>query len=185
VSDFVGCQGAQPFRVTLVVEPAQSYIQSNVAGHFRTTPAGCILHGSRSGRSQSTHAEFVGTSNWAGSNPAGLGWNATVGSDEICTHMDPNQWGHNARAASDNYLAIEFAQPTVADAIDDGQVRAFAWWWSEVVEAQWPGIGRNFPTHAELETWGETGFHDGKSDVYPAGDSRADELRSRILAALP
>lgn len=165
-------------------EPQRSYIQSNVAGRFRGTPQGCILHGSRSGRSQPTHDEFVGTAAWAGSNPAGLGWSATIGSDEICVHMDVGQWGYNARSASSHYLAVEFAQPTVNDEISDGQVDAFCWWWLNEVEPVWPGIARNFPTHAEIEARGETGFHDGKSDVYPAGDERADELRARILARL-
>jgi len=155
------------------------------AGHFGNTPKGVILHSSRSGAaSKSCHEEFEGTAAWNGANPDGLAWNATVGDDEIAIHLDPADWGWNARRASSSYLAVEFAQPTAAQAVTDGQVRAFCWWLRARVLKQWPEFPRNFPTHAEVEARGETGQHDGKSDVFPLGDPRADELRARIAARL-
>ena len=175
-----------PFAIALArpEPPDVSYLQAPIGGRFTHMPAGCILHGSRSGSSSNTtHEEFVGTASWAQNNPDGLGWNATIGDHEICTHMMADQWGHNARAASDNYLAVEFAQPTIGDPISDGQVEAFAWWWLNEVEERWPGIARYFPSHAEVEDQGETGANDGKLR-FPSGDARADDLRARIMAWL-
>ena len=155
------------------------------AGRFTGTPKGVILHSSRSGAaSKSCHEEFEGTAAWNGANPDGLAWNATVGDDEIAIHLNPDEWGWNARRASSSYLAVEFAQPTAAQAVTDGQVRAFCWWLRARVLKQWPQLARNFPTHAEVEARGETGQYDGKSDVFPLGDPRADALRARIAARL-
>ena len=155
------------------------------AGRFGGAPKGVILHGSRSADdSKSTHDEFVGTAAWNGGNPDGLGWNATVGDDEIAIHLEPSEWGWNARAASSSYLAVEFAQPTQSQAISDGQVRAFCWWLRAHVLKHWPEMARHFPTHAEVEAWGETRHQDGKTDVFPLRDARANELRARIIARL-
>jgi hypothetical protein len=155
------------------------------AGTFSAAPGGVILHGSRSGRaSNPMDAEYSGTANWEVINPEGLGWNATIGHDVVAVHLDARHWGWNARAASPKYLAVEFAQPTNANAISDGQVQAFADWFRQHVLTVWPNIALNFPTHAEVEVWGETGYHDGKDDVFPFGDIRVDQLRARIMAAL-
>ena len=154
------------------------------AGRFNGVPKGVILHSSRSGARKTCHEEFEGTVAWNGANPDGLAWNATVGDDEIAIHLGPDEWGWNARRASSQYLAVEFAQPTEAVGVTDGQVRAFCWWLRSHVLPQWPALARNFPTHAEVETRGETGQRDGKSDVFPMGDPRADELRARIAARL-
>lgn len=98
--------------------------------------------------------------------------------------MSAQVFGWNARAASSRYLAVEFAQGTVADAISDAQVRAFCWWMRSFALPAWPGLPLAFPTHADVERSSETGQRDGKSDVFPAGDARADELRARLMARL-
>lgn len=143
-----------------------------------------ILHGSRSGRPQPTHDEYVGTARYAAVEPNGLGWNATIGSDEIALHIPLSHWGWNARAASSHYLAVEFAQPTVNDPITDGQVRAFCWWYGEAKQ-RWPALSKSMPTHAELDGSVEYGgYYDGKTDVFPKGDHRTTDLRQRILNRL-
>ena len=187
-------QQRQPAKEPAAPEPAPAGVYTPrvldmhtraAAGRFRGTPKGVILHSSRSGAAgRSCHQEFEGTAAWNGNNPDGLSWSATIGDDEIAIHHDPTEWGHNARRASSSYLAVEFAQPTQAEAITDGQVRAFCWWLRAHVLKQWPQLARHFPTHAEIEANGETGQHDGKSDVFPLGDARADELRARIIARL-
>jgi hypothetical protein len=155
-----------------------------VAGRFEHTPRGIILHGSRSGVEHATLAEFQGTALYAINEPDGYGWNATVGEDVLAVHMSVREWGWNARACSDHYLAVEFAQGTVADAISDAQVRAFAWFAAACRNA-WPQLVMNLPTHAELDgTADYGGYVDGKTDVFPKADARANELRARILALL-
>jgi hypothetical protein len=108
----------------------------------------------------------------------------TGGNDEITEHMSPREYGWHARGASDDYLGYEFAQAVAEWTITDAQVHAFAWWFINRVLPVWPNIPLHFPTHAEVERWGETGARDGKTDCYPVGDPRADELRARILALL-
>lgn len=143
-----------------------------------------ILHGSRSGALNSTHQEFFGTANYAHNEPGGLGWNATIGTDEIALHMSYRQWGWNARGASQHYLGVEFAQSHVYNAIDDGQVRAFCWFFQDVRKV-WPDLPARFPTHAELDgTIEYGGYHDGKTDVFPKGSQDTVELRKRILDRL-
>lgn len=143
-----------------------------------------MLHGSRSGiASKSTHDEFESTAAYAGSNPDSLGWNVTIGDDELAVHLNPDEWGWHARAASSHYLSVEFAQPVASRPVSDAQVDVFCYWLTAIVEPVW-GALRHLPTHAEVEASGETGAHDGKTDVFPAGDPRADELRARIMARL-
>lgn len=150
---------------------------------------GVILHGSRSGRAgqpneAGRHTEFVGTAQYAVNEPGGLGWNATVGHDEIAIHMLHSQWGWNARAASNKYLGVEFAQPTEAWPITDGQVRAFCWFVKEARKT-WSHLPLQFPTHAELDgTQIYGGQYDGKTDVFRRGSPATDDLRARILAQL-
>ena len=159
--------------------------QSSIGGTFNggRKPAGVILHGSRSGRDQSISQEFYGTANFAKAGANGLGWNVTIGNSMYAFHIAPTQWGWNARAASSKYLAVEFAQPTADVDITDEQVDAFCAWWRNDVRWLYQGLTlttANMPTHAELQE----GIADGKSDCYPLGDPRADDLRQRILEAL-
>lgn len=150
-----------------------------MAGVFANTPAGVILHGSRSGTGNNTAQEYTGTARYAGSGIE-LGWHLTIGDDIYAEHMTPKQWGWNARAASQKYLGVEFAQATVALPISDAQVRAFCWWFKNVARVTWPNLPTTFPMHSELPE----GIADGKTDVFPKGDSRGDELRTRIMARL-
>lgn len=162
------------------------YTDPQPAGRFSIQPNGVILHGSRSGKaSNPIHAEFIGTAGYEVNNTLGYGWNATIGEGEVATHLDAKHWGWNARSpASGSFLAVEFAQPVSSVNISDAQVDAFVEWYRREVLPTWPGIPRDFPTHAEVENWGLTGAHDGKTDVFPYLDPRADELRSRIMARL-
>lgn len=156
------------------------------AGRFARTPKGVILHGSRSGRAGNPKdTEYLGTARYEQSNPAGLGWNATIGEDKVAVHLTPQEWGWNARAASDDYLGVEIAQATVDEPITDAQVDALADWIRTRVLPAWPNLPMAFPSHAELDGTPEYGStRDGKSDVYPRGDARMEELRSRLLARL-
>jgi hypothetical protein len=149
-------------------------------------PKGVVLHGSRSGVNQSTKREFDGTRRWATVEPDGLGWNVTVGDDEISIHMPVEDWGWHARACSSRYLSCEFAQGIESLDISDAQVRTFCWWMRRHVFNKWPALEVVYimPTHAEVEHWGETGKIDGKTDVFSFGSSRTEELRNRIKARL-
>lgn len=152
-----------------------------VAGFFNGTPKGVILHGSRSGNTMlTTHQEYVGTGNYAIDQPGGLGWHATIGDDEITIHMAPNEWGWNARSASSKYIGVEFAQPVERNAISDGQVRAFCWYFQQARQ-RYSKLPPYFPTHAELDGTQEYGgTYDGKTDVFTRGSLRTVELRVRI-----
>jgi hypothetical protein len=154
-----------------------------IAGLFGSTPKGVILHSSRSGVvGRTTRAEFLGTANYAASGAGGLGWNATIGDDDIALHMATQAWGWNARAASPYYLAVELAQPVESADISDAQVRALAWF-VRLARVHWPNLVDRYPTHAELDG-NETGAYDGKTDVFSKGSPRADELRSRLMIEL-
>lgn len=171
--------GSEP---TVLQAPAPTVC---VAGAFTATPAGVILHGSRSGMRQATAAEFRGTVSYieGGALDAegdNLGWNATVGEDIVALHIGPKHWGWNARGHSSVYEAVEFAQPTVDDAISDGQVRTFVWWFLHVARAAWPDLPAVFPLHSELAA----GIKDGKSDAFPRHDPRGNDLKARIRIAL-
>lgn len=110
----------------------------------------------------------------------GLGWNATIGDNEIAIHGPATHWGWNARRASSNYLALEFAQPTSAHNITQGQVRAAAYYIAKYA----PNVPQYWPSHAELEYNGETGQIDGKTDPYPYGDPRMGQLRDAVARLL-
>lgn len=148
---------------------------------YPRTPLGVILHGSRSGKPQSTLAEFRGTASYALTTP--YAWHATVGSDMVALHMAFSHWGWHARGCSSRYIGVEFAQPTVQDEIDDGQVRAFCWTFLEARKT-WPDLPRHFPSHADVDGSALYGPLDGKSDVFPAADPRLLALRRRILDTL-
>lgn len=155
------------------------------AGRFAAQPRGVILHGSRSGNAGNPiDQEYKGTASYEVNNSAGLGWHATIGERKVAVHLTAQEWGWNARAASPAYLAVEFAQPTAAHTITEGQIAAFVAWFKQIVQPAWPGLPLHFPTHAEVERSGETGQIDGKSDCYAYGDIRADQLRSAILAGI-
>lgn len=145
-----------------------------------------ILHGSRSGHGSNTiHGELTGTVSYVARGTDGVtGWNATGGEGEVCEHMPAWRWGWHARAASGLYLGYEFAHAVTWWDVTESQVETFNWWLRELVLPIWPDLPLFFPTHAEVEVWGQTGRRDGKTDVYPYGDARADELRARILARL-
>lgn len=161
------------------------YRDPQPAGTFARTPKGIILHGSRSGRAGNPKdAEYRGTANWEVNNPDGLGWNATIGDNRVAVHLTPREWGWNARGVSDNYMAVELAQATVDEPITDAQVAALADYITTRVLPVWPGLPMYFPTHAELDGTPEYGPKDGKSDVWPKGDPRTDELRARLMKAL-
>jgi hypothetical protein len=159
-----------------------------VAGRFVAPPRGIILHGTRSGQPYDEAQEWRGTVNYVRNGAGGLGWNVTVGPDRLALHLEPDQYGWNARAASDDYLACEFAQAQRDAPISNASVDAFCYWVREIVLVRWPGLplgtDRGLPTHAELERRGETGAIDGKSDVFSYGSPLADELRARIRQRL-
>lgn len=162
----------------------QKYRDHAPAGTFAERPKGVILHGSGSGRASNPPlAEYAGTANWENINPDGLGWNATIGPNIVAVHLSAREWGWNARAASQSYLAVELAQPVRSVPISDEQVNAFCAWFEAEVLPVWPDIPLFFPTHCEVERSGETGQIDGKDDVFPDA-ARADELRGRIMARL-
>lgn len=147
------------------------------AGRFSTTPAGVILHGTRSGQTYNTAQEYASTKRFVAGGAAGLGWNLTVGDDILSLHLDPDQWGWNAREASRQFLAAEFAQARLGSPITDGQVRAFCWWFVQHARQRWLSLPLVFPNHADLPS----GARDGKTDVELAGDHT---VRDRILARL-
>jgi hypothetical protein len=146
-------------------------------------PRGVILHGSRSGKAGNPQAaEYLGTARYEQSNTAGLGWHVTVADDRVAVHLDPREWGWHALQASKVYLGCEFAQPTVDEPITDAQVDAFCAWFSSRVQPAWPGLPLHFPSHAEADR--EFGVNQGKTDAFPLGDPRMDDLRARIMARL-
>jgi hypothetical protein len=79
---------------------------------------------------------------------------------------------------------VEFAQSLPSQPISDAQVKAFAWYLLNVVVPAWPTLPIFMPSHAEVERSGETGVFDGKSDAFPFGDPRMDDLRRRIQEAI-
>lgn len=101
----------------------------------------------------------------------------TIGEAKICTHLNVQEYGHNARQHSSSYLAVEFAQAKLGHAITNRQIANFCWWWRYLVLSQWPKIQHNFPEHYELPA----GIADGKTDVDPANPGL---LATRIARAL-
>lgn len=173
--------GGMPAEYAPVVD---EYPSTFLQGHFDATPKGVILHGSRSGvLGHPTADEYLGTARWAQTNPNQYAWQATIGDDVVAVHLPSDAWGWNARAASRHYLAVEFAQSTRDAPVSDGQVRAFVWWLRQA-RLTYSDLPAYLPTHAEVEASGETGYRDGKDDVFPLGDPRTDDLRSRIEALL-
>src|SRR5687768_14608346 len=156
----------------------------SVAGAFTQRPRGIALHGSRSGRDEfSTKHEYDVTRRFA--QETELGWNVTIGPDAVAEHIPVTHWRHHARRASDEYLSVELAQPIVHRAIENGQVRAFAWWYLNRVVPVWGEYAmddEDCPTHHQLETRGLTGHQDARGDVFP--DERAVSLRQALAAEI-
>lgn len=166
------------------------------AGPFAAPPLALILHSSRSGRapgeeqpSTRTYREYSGTVAWCQSpNNGGIGWHCTAGETATgepiyAVHLPPDQWAWHVRELSSTHLGIEFSQPTVNDPISDAQVAACAHWLTFEVFPRWPHLSRatlEMPAHSETAP----GKRDGKSDPYPAGDVRLDNLRKRLRAQL-
>jgi hypothetical protein len=162
----------------------ESYPDPEPAGVFPVTPLGVIFHGSRSGKAGNPlDAEYRGTASYEVNNPFGLGWNATVGPGVVAIHMDARHWGWNARAASGQYIGVEIAQPTVNDPLPASMATALA---DYIFDHVWPVWGElwHFPSHAEIEDWGETGHQDGKTDLYPTGDERMNVFRQKVYDRL-
>jgi hypothetical protein len=160
-------------------------IRGQPSGRFDGVPKGVILHGSRSGRAGNPKEnEYKGTASWAASNPDGLGWHATIGEGKVAVHLTPQEWGWNARVASRQYVAVEIAQATIDDPITDAQIVALADYLKTRIFPVWGHLDYHFPTHSELELWGETGQKDGKSDIYMPGDPRTDTVRNRLYELL-
>lgn len=154
-------------------------------GHaqFARMPKGVVLHGSRSGKAGNPlDAEYTGTANWELNNPNGYAWHATIGAGRVAMHLTAREWGQHDPWASQEYLGVEFAQPTVNDTITDAQVDAFCDWFTVHVLPVWPSIPLHFPSHAEVDR--EYGQNQGKTDAYPLNDPRMDALRARIMARL-
>lgn len=146
--------------------------------------AGVIFHGSRSGKAGNPlDAEYRGTASYEVNNSLSLGWNATIGPGKVALHLSPKAWGWNARAASDKYVAVEIAQPTIDDPLPESVGIALG---DYIFDHVWPVWGEiwHFPSHAELELWGETGKKDGKTDLYPAGDERMNAFRQIVYDRL-
>lgn len=161
----------------------EHFTDTEPAGTLNTCQ-GVILHGSRSGvQGRDLMVEWRGTAGYEVNNPLGLGWNATIGPGVVALHLDVRHWGWNARNASDTYVAVEIAQPTVNDPLPNAVPRAVA---DYIFDHVWPAWGEtwHFPSHAELEDWGETGANDGKTDLYPTGDPRMEAFREQVYARL-
>jgi len=154
------------------------------AGTWAGPPTAIMLHGSRSGKAGNPMAaEFLSTCRWCVTNPDELAWHCTVGDGVYAVHLDMQHWGWHAREASRTTIGVEFAQPTVDDAIIDSQVTAFAAWYRAVVLPAWPHLAMPnllLPAHSETVP----GVRDGKTDVFPKGDARNDGLRARLYAAI-
>lgn len=151
-------------------------------GQFSHTPFGVILHSSRSTNAQNTEEqEFLGTVNWVATRVGGtgLGWNVTVGPNKWVQHISPNSWGWNAREHSDDYLALEFAQPIVGATIGDEQIRAAADWIVTSAMIEWPDLPWVFPEHRELAA----GIRDGKTDI--GADQDVPSRLRRMLQTWP
>lgn len=163
----------------------EDYRDPQPAGRFSSMPKGVILHGSRSGvAGNPKDKEYLGTARYEVANTDDLGWNATIGENKVAVHLTPQEWGWNARGSSDNWLAVEIAQATVDEPITDAQVAALADWIKTRVLPAWPSLPMMFPSHAELDGTPEYGPKDGKSDVFPLGDQRMENLRTRLMKAL-
>jgi hypothetical protein len=157
--------------------PLLEYVPGNVVGQFFHTPAGVILHGTRSGQPYTVPEEYAATLRYVRAGASGLGWNVTVGSGVLALHINPAAWGWNARGASSRYLAAEFAQANLGGFVTDQQIDAFCWWVVNVARKVWPALPLVFPNHSDLAE----GIQDGKTDIEVRG---ASTVRSRILARL-
>lgn len=157
----------------MVRESAPAPVEA-VRGQFLVRPKGVILHGSRSGVPKPLSLEYQSTVRYLTEGTGGsyLAWHATIGEREYAVHLPATQWGWNAREHSSEYLAVEFAQPTVGWTVTGLQIEAYWAWYQQEIRPVWGAID-TLVTHAELPA----GVRDGKSDVYPIGDARVAELK--------
>lgn len=161
----------------------EDYRDPEPAGRFDAMPKGVVLHGSRSGSAGNPkQKEYLGTARYEQSNTLGLGWHATIGENVVAVHLTPQEWGWHALQASKVYMGVEFAQATVDEPITDAQVNAFCAWFKKYVAPAWPSLPLHFPSHAEVDR--EFNQQQGKTDAFPFGDPRMDDLRGRIMAQL-
>jgi hypothetical protein len=168
---------------TPVATRFEEYRDPQPSGTFSSTPKGVILHGSRSGiAGNAKQREYEATARYEVNNPAGLGWNATIGEGVVAVHLTPKEWGWHALANSKAYLGCELAQATEGEPITDAQVDAFCDWFRLHVLPVWPEIPLHLPSHAEADR--EIGVSQGKTDAFRLGDPRMDELRARIMGRL-
>ena len=111
----------------------------------------------------------------------GLCWWLTVGEDMVAVHTNPDQWGwHAGDPLSRRWLGVEFAQCKLGDPITDCQVRATAWAITNLFWERWPAGIPRFECHSQTEQ----GRQWGKTDPFPDGDPRNDDLIARILKLL-
>lgn len=152
-----------------------------VAGEL-TAPRGLLLHGSRSGiAGRDALVEYQACRDWAmNPNNGGLGWHASIGPGIVAVHMGPTVYGWNCGSHSSEWIAVEFAQPTIDDAIDDSQVDAYCWWVRNEVLAAWPNLPHVIMAHSELNQ----GQREGKTDVFPRGSAALEEVKQRIRERL-
>ncbi len=180
------------YRPTVLYMPLAASSQTYpflVGADGRAAIKGFAVHGTRSGVRRPSSLEFPGSASWETIRTDGCGANATIGDDVVAIHAPWTRWAWHARRASRYYISVELAQGTGDDEITDGQVRAFCWVVIQAREVH-PDVPLSFRTHAELENEGETGpnpetgRNDGKTDLWPYGDPRADEFRARGSARL-
>lgn len=103
--------------------------------------------------------------------------------DKIAVHLAPDVIGAHAAEANGAFLGSEFCQPERYTPIEDGQIRAFVYWFANYARVRWPGIPAVFPTHAETDQWTWTTYY-GKDDPFPFRDARSEALRQRIYAEM-
>jgi hypothetical protein len=110
----------------------------------------------------------------------GLGWNATAGPYAYSEHLEPDEWGYNAREDSKGIIAIELAEPNLRDGIPDSVVEGAAAYIVDAVHIVYPFLGLeedDYVEHWELLA----GKRDGKTDVAPYNPGA---LAKRMTAAV-
>lgn len=155
----------------------------NIQGRFDKQPDFLLLHGTR-GEKASRREEFDSNRRYCVTNGLGLAWHVTVGENAYSVHMPATEWGYHAFEASKRSIGMEFAQPDGSWGISDAQVEAAAHYLLAEVAPVWPkmnlAIQGGMRHHSEIPE----GKRVGKTDVYPNGDVRCDQLRERIIEAL-
>jgi hypothetical protein len=94
--------------------------------------------------------------------------------------MGPKEFGWNCGNESDEWIAAEFAQPTIDDPIDDTQVDAYCWWVRNEVLPVWPRLPHVIVAHSDLQQ----GIAQGKSDPYRRGSPELEAFKGRVRQRL-